>query len=73
MSPRVGPGKARMEIMIDRDMLVLCKRLHRAYNRRTGLSISFTKFAEAMLASYLNTQDGKELLQYAIREGIYAK
>jgi hypothetical protein len=68
--PRIAPGKQRLDIAIDKDALLLCKRLWKAYNHRLGLNLSYAKFIEAMLISYLNTQEGKELLQYAIRRGI---
>jgi len=69
----MGPGKARLDVAIDKEVIGLTKKLHRAYNHKTGLSLSFAKFVEGMLTSYLHTQDGKDLLQYAIRHGINSK
>jgi len=70
MAYKMGPGKERLDIAINRDTVVLCKRLHRAYNHKTGLSVSYAKFVESMLLSYLTAQNGKELFQYAIKNNI---
>ena len=70
MAYKMGPGKARLDVAIDRDVVVLCRKLHRAYNHRTGLSLSYAKFVEGMLTKYLGTQSGSELLKYAIRNNI---
>ena len=66
----MGPGKARLDVAIDKEVIELTKRLHRAYNHKTGLSLSFAKFVEGMLTGYLHTQSGKELFQYIIKKGI---
>lgn len=73
MAYKMGPGKARLDIAIDKEVVRLCRRLHRAYNHRTGLNVSYARFIESMLMSYLNSQSGKELLQYAIRHDIQEK
>ncbi len=67
---KMGPGKQELHVVIDREVIKLIKRLHRAYNHRTGLSLSYAKFIEGMMTGYLDTQNGKELLQYATKHGI---
>ena len=70
MAYKMGPGKARLDVAIDKEVVKLTRMMHGAYNRKTGLSLSYTKFIESMLVSYLNTETGKELLQYAIKNNI---
>ena len=64
--PRMGPGKKLMQVVIDKDLIDLLKRMKEAYNRRTGLSVSFTKYIEGIFASYLKSSSGKEDLKGAI-------
>ena len=69
----MGPSKQLLQLAIDKSVIELCKKLHRAYNHKTGLNLSFTKFAEGMLTSYLHTQTGKDLFHYATKRGITGK
>ena len=68
MSPRIAIGKERMDISISRDVVNLYKGLHAEYNRRTGLSVSFSKFIEGVLVHYIGSDDGKKLAVAAHRE-----
>lgn len=70
MSPYKETKGRRLDVMIDKEVVVLLRRLHKAYNKRTGLNVSYARFIEGVATSYLTSDSGKELLQYAIRNDI---
>ncbi len=65
---KVPKGKLLLQLSNDPELLSVRRLMQRAYNRKMGLSVSFAKFVEGILANYMTSTQGKSLLMEAHRE-----
>ncbi len=66
----MGPSKGRLNVAISKDVLAISKGLHEAYNRDTGLSLSYAKFVEGIFTSYIMSDTGKRLMLKIHRDSL---
>ena len=65
---KVAKGKVLLQAGVHRDVLLMIKDMHKAYNASYGANLSFAKFVEGVMVSYIKSDQGKSLLMEAYRE-----
>lgn len=65
-------NKDRMDVTVNRHVLLLIRDMHKAYRERYGSNVSFASYIEMILMSYLKSDTGKSLLKamHAKKKGL---